>query len=178
MMYCLSDQENTTTTTTVQSVVITMRRATTLRAEPGRQFVRGGLLLRLLVLDDRPRLTAPGLWLLLLLLLLLLVLQTLFQFEQLPHKVEVGRYDRPGSLHHLVRVHHGDLPVAHHIRDGYGRRTGYAGLTVYEHATAGFPRAFDELERFLEVLFEVRVTVVQDGQTFVHDARSPVVHHR
>jgi len=36
----------------------------------------------------------------------------------------------------------------------------------------------DEIERLLEVLFEVGVAVVQDGQTFVHDARGPLVHDR
>lgn len=132
-----------------------------LGAEAGRQFVCG----RLMLLGNGPRLSAPRLLLLLMLLLLmllllmlllllllmllllmllllLLLLQILFQFQQLAHEVQVGRYDRPGQLDHLVRVHHGDLPVSHHVRDGDGRRPGYAGLTVDQHATAGFPCAF------------------------------------
>lgn len=100
----------------------------------GRQLVRGRLLL-----GDRPRLAAARL---LLLLLLLLVLKTLFQLQQLTHKVEVGRYDRPSCFDHFVRVHHGHFPVAHHVSDGYGRRPGDAGLTVDQNASAGFSRVF------------------------------------
>jgi len=36
----------------------------------------------------------------------------------------------------------------------------------------------DEFERFLEVLLEVGMSVVQDGKSLVHDAGSSVVHSR
>lgn len=126
---------------TVKGVLVTGRaghsRIRPLGAESGRHFIRGGLLL-----GHGPGLTTARLLLLLLMLLLLLELKALLQLQQLSHEVQVWRYDWTGRLDHFVRIHHGQLSVAHDVRYGHGRRPRYTGLTVNQHASAGLPCTF------------------------------------
>lgn len=48
--------------------------------------------------------------------------QTLFEFQQLAHEVEIGRDDGSPLLHHRVGLHQRERRVSHQVGDGHRRR--------------------------------------------------------
>lgn len=66
--------------------------------------------------------------------------QTLLEFQQLTHEVQIRTDDWTRALHQLVRLHHRQALVSHYVGDCNRRAARHAGLTMYQHATSGFPR--------------------------------------
>ena len=62
--------------------------------------------------------------------------QPLFEFQQLTHKIEVGRNDGTALLDHRVSLDQTQLGVTHQVGDGDGRRARDAGVTVDQNRTA------------------------------------------
>lgn len=96
--------------------------------------------------------------------------QRLLQLQQLTHKVQVGRDDGPGQLHHLVRFQQRDGLVPHDV--GYRNRGAAAdsGLAVQQHGGTTFPGILDKVESLLEVLLDVLVRRIAGRDLFVAEA--------
>jgi hypothetical protein len=62
--------------------------------------------------------------------------ESLFEFQQLTHKIEIGRNDGTALLDHRVSLDQTQLGVTHQVSDGDGWRTRNARVTMDQNRTA------------------------------------------
>lgn len=62
--------------------------------------------------------------------------ESLFEFQQLTHKIEIGRDDGTALLDHRVSLDQTQLGVTHQVSDGDGWRTRNARVTMDQNRTA------------------------------------------